>query len=365
MANTQYKPDYGVAPGDVLLDIIEARDISQADLAKRCGRPEKTISGIINGNTGIMIDTAMQFERTLGIKAEIWLALEGKYKIWQQRLEEEERLSKCAAWVKQFPFKDMKRRELVSDCSSIGGKTKEILSFFGVNSIEVFDDYVEKPIAASLRHSPVQKSNRYALHTWLREGEMKANQHTFPEYSKEKFQRAVKAMRGLTTLNISEAVKEAKQACAESGVALVVIPAYRGVAASGIARWVNQNKLAVIQLSVRGKTDDKLWFSFFHECAHILKHPKRKIFIDGMNEREDTQEELEADKFAQDILIPSKHYADFLSAEAFSRKAIQTFAKNISIAPGIVVGRLQKEGLLKYSQLNSLKKRLVVSTDKD
>jgi len=36
---------------------------------------------------------------------------------------------------------------------------------------------------------------------------------------------------------------------------------------------------------------------------------------------------------------------------------IQAFAKRIGIAPGIVVGRMQKDGLLPWTHLNGLKIR--------
>ncbi len=38
---------------------------------------------------------------------------------------------------------------------------------------------------------------------------------------------------------------------------------------------------APIRLSLRHKTDDHLWFTFFHEAGHILLHGKRLTFIEG------------------------------------------------------------------------------------
>ncbi|MBK6514442.1 MAG: hypothetical protein IPG04_10075 [Polyangiaceae bacterium] len=47
---------------------------------------------------------------------------------------------------------------------------------------------------------------------------------------------------------------------------------------SGLARWLHKDQ-ALIQLSLRHKTADHLWFSF-HEAGHILLHGKKTIFID-------------------------------------------------------------------------------------
>jgi HTH-type transcriptional regulator/antitoxin HigA len=43
--------------------------------------------------------------------------------------------------------------------------------------------------------------------------------------------------------------------------------------------WLTPNK-PLIQLSLCGKTNDRFWFTFFHEVAHILLHSKEEIFLD-------------------------------------------------------------------------------------
>ena len=87
--NTQFNPDYAVHPGELLSDILEARGITQAELARRCGILEKTISEIVNGDTSVMADTAILLGETLGINAQIWFRLENKYKSWKRRQEKE------------------------------------------------------------------------------------------------------------------------------------------------------------------------------------------------------------------------------------------------------------------------------------
>jgi Zn-dependent peptidase ImmA (M78 family) len=126
---------------------------------------------------------------------------------------------------------------------------------------------------------------------------------------------------------------------------------------SGIARWLSKDK-ALIQLSLRHKTNDHLWFSLFHEAGHILLHGKKAVFID---ERGGDHAELEAEAnlFASNLLIPAASYARFTSAKDFSGASVKRFAAQQGIAPGIVVGRLQHDGLIPYSMQNELKERLV------
>jgi addiction module HigA family antidote len=50
--------------------------MTQAELAERAGKPEKTISEIISGKAAITPETALQLERVLGVPASFWNNLE-------------------------------------------------------------------------------------------------------------------------------------------------------------------------------------------------------------------------------------------------------------------------------------------------
>jgi HTH-type transcriptional regulator/antitoxin HigA len=112
---------------------------------------------------------------------------------------------------------------------------------------------------------------------------------------------------------------------------------------------------ALIQLSLYGKQNDRLWFTFFHEAAHILLHDKKDIFLDECNDGEKlkSEQEEEADAWARDFLIPPE-YSDGLKPLK-SKDAVQAFAQQLGIHPGIVVGRLQHDGIIKPSWMNGLK----------
>jgi len=90
----------------------------------------------------------------------------------------------------------------------------------------------------------------------------------------------------------------------------------------------------------------------FHEAGHIVLHG-HNLFLEGAGGMDEARE-LEANRFAADLLIPPKHVPT-LAAIDKSTTAVETFAKTIGIAPGIVVGRMQREGLLPWTHLNGLK----------
>jgi len=110
-------------------------------------------------------------------------------------------------------------------------------------------------------------------------------------------------------------------------------------------------------LSLRYKTDDHLWFTFFHEAAHILLHGKRGLFIEGLDDED--QREEEANRFAAEFLIPPGPLMEFLDRHRrTSLEDVERFAAELGISPGIVVGRLQHDKHLPQTHGNALKRRL-------
>ena len=110
-----------------------------------------------------------------------------------------------------------------------------------------------------------------------------------------------------------------------------------------------------IILTARGKDADKFWFSLFHEISHIaLGHVGRP---DAASE----DEEKAADKWSGDILIAAEEFEAFRRDRDYSERSVLQFAKSQGIAPGIVVGRMQLEGMIKYSVLNHLKEKYEIA----
>ena len=54
-------------------------------------------------------------------------------------------------------------------------------------------------------------------------------------------------------------------------------------------------------------------------------------------------------------------YEAFREERDYSERRVLQFAKAQGIAPGIVVGRMQLEGMIKYSMLNNLKEKYEIA----
>lgn len=82
VTKTDAYPDVAIHPGEYLSEEIEARGISQKELAKLMGRPLNAINEIINGKKAITAETALQLEEVIPeIPARFWLNLETDYQL--------------------------------------------------------------------------------------------------------------------------------------------------------------------------------------------------------------------------------------------------------------------------------------------
>ena len=354
-ATNQFRPDYAVPLGWVLQERLEVQGISHAEFARRCGRSPKLISEIIAGKAPLEPGTALQFEKVLGVDASIWLGIESNFRLHRAREAEAEDAAASAEWAKAFPVSDLVERGCFQRPGSDVDGVMKLLTFFGVGSIDAWTARYGFANVA-YRHSPSFKSSEAALATWLRLGQIEAERQDCAEYSESRFKRAVRTIRGLTREPVVEALQQTEALCNEAGVAVALVKPLPKTALSGAAWWLSPRK-AVIQLTARHKTDDHLWFSFFHETAHILLHSKKGIFVDETN-GDDAEFEAEANEWASNFLIPKRAWQHFVSMSPLSGRAVKAFADEQGIAPGIVVGMLQHRRLLPWTHLNGLKVKL-------
>ncbi len=352
----KYQPDYAVPPGETLRETIEHYGMSQAELADRTGRPKKTINEIIKGKTAITPETALQFERVLGVPDSFWNNLERNYQEAIARKKERQQLQHASQWLDQVPWREMTRRNWIKKHDDRLDQLREVLSFFGVVSPQTWENLWRAP-QTSFRQSPAFQANPWAVSVWLRKGEIEAQKIKCASYQREKFKLALLSIRKLTMNPPELFLPDMRKRCAESGVALVFVRELPRSRVSGATRWMTPEK-ALIELSLRYKSDDQYWFSFFHEAGHILLHGKKKVFIDDGDANKRNEKEVEADKFSADFLIPPEQFRLILDNRALDETLISSTAAKLHIAPGIIIGRLQHEAEIPFNRLNHLKRRL-------
>lgn len=354
-----FAPDWISPPGETIADLIEEREWSQVDLAKRLGFTPKHVSLLINGKAPITEDTALKLESVLGSSASFWLSREAQYRAKVAQQEAEVDLQQWVPWLDELPVKELMDKGVIQkqrrDGKNKPAIVRELLRFFGVASPDDWRNYYAG-MECAFRRTRSEQSDVGAISAWLRQGEIQAEGLNCPKYSKTKFESAVHTIRALTLLPPTEFVPQMSKFCWDAGVVFFLVQAIPRAHTSGVARWLNPHK-ALIQLSLYGKTNDRFWFTFFHEAAHILLHGKKEIFLDEWDGGESLQsaQEIEADQWAKQFLIPSEYEAELPGLR--SKESVIAFADRLGIHPGIVVGRLQHEEIIPMSWMNDFKAR--------
>ena len=356
-----FAPDWVSPPGESILDIAEERGWTQAELALRLGYSEKHISQLINGKVPVTVDAAQRLERVLGSTMDFWLTREASYQKHKARLEAAERHVGWVPWLDELPLKEIMSSGAIAkqrvDARNKPGLVEACLRFFGVASPDDWRAHYGS-MQMAFRRSRAEQCDVGAISAWLRLGEQQAERLDGPKYDKARFEKALNAIRGLTCEAPDVFEPQMRKLLHEAGVLLVLVPAIPRAHVSGVARWLGPTR-PLIQLSLYGKTNDKFWFAFFHEAAHILLHAnshadKKSIFLDDPNAAHtDDPQEHEANQWAGNRLIPAQ--CAHLLPGLRSKAAVIEFALQIGVHPGIVVGRLQHDGLIDPSWMNDLK----------
>ena len=330
-----YEPDYAVPPGETIREQMEHYGWTQLELATRLDTTVQTINRIFKGEQPITLETATKLERVLGAPARFWNNLELNYRERLTKLEDQVRLKADLAWLKTIPVKELSRRGAIADSDDPVERLHRVLAFYGVCNVKAWRDLWEKPAAVAARRSPCFESQPGAASAWLRLGQLQALNRTCAVYDKVRFSALLQDVRQLTKDSVN-AISTLVERCAACGVSVALVPEMPKAPWSGATLWLSPEKVMIL-LNLRGKAEDKFWFSFFHEAGHVLNDSKKDLLInDGSS---DDPREQRANDFAAETLIPQT-YNDSIR-QARTETDIKRLANEIGIAAGIVAGRYQ------------------------
>jgi HTH-type transcriptional regulator/antitoxin HigA len=352
----QYRPVVVTPPGDTIGELLEERELRQAELATRMGVTPKFVNELIAGKATISPTTALALERALDVPADFWLAREARFQEARTRAAAYHDLAANVSWLNDLPIKDMIKFKWLKSSPDKPAMVEACLHFFGVASVNAWrQQYLEQAnTSAAYRASDKFQRNPGAVATWLRMGEVCAAQIECAPFDRDKFLAVLAHVRKLTLeSDPATFIPQLRRLLAASGVALAIVRAPTGCPLYGAVRWLSPQK-ALIQLSVRYLRSDSFWFTFFHECGHIALHGKKILFLEGKGMS--GTEEDEANRFAADRLIPPSSWATFQPI-SITEQVIREFARTIGIDPGIVLGRLQNDDRVAWSRFSSLKAR--------
>ncbi|MFM9850226.1 MAG: ImmA/IrrE family metallo-endopeptidase [Hyphomicrobiaceae bacterium] len=340
------------------MDILMQRRLSQPTFAKQLGLGLDDVRRLTQGLTSIDSQLAGQLAVLLGPSKEFWLARERQFRERMHQDDLEEAQLSPEEWASQLPLKDMARFGWIGSTTSKKEAAIECLHFFEVPSVRAWHRKYRGDLSvAAFRTSPSFASNPAAVAAWLKKAEKLSREIACVKWDRRKFLAKVSELRKLTRQkDPARFIPELTSACAECGVALVILRAPSGCRASGATRFLTPER-ALIVLSFRYRSDDHFWFTFFHEAGHLLLHDMDALFLEDGSDVT-ANEEREANAFAEEVLVPPSARAELMAVRP-SVNDIVRFARRLGISPGIVVGQMQHHGRIRRDRFNGLKRRFV------
>jgi HTH-type transcriptional regulator / antitoxin HigA len=345
-------------PGDTLLEALETRSMSQAELALRTGRPLKTINEIIKGKTAITPETALQLERVLNIPASFWINREQQYRESLARRDEREKLAEGIQWLENIPIQELIEVGWLSPAIDPVNQLEEVLKFFGVSSPSLWSSYWINSYAP-LKDSAAYQNDPESVTVWLRKGEIEAQKINTRLFDPRGLRNVFDHFRQLTFQPAQTFYPRLQDLCAQVGIAFCVIQELPNSRLQGVTRWINAEK-ALIQLSSSRNEDSTFWPAFFHAIGHLLLHGKRDIFIEEGSSSRDDLKEQQASGFAFEQLSQHTGFLETMKElDVVNSNTIENWSERLSISSGVIVGLLQELNLVSGNQFPELKNQYV------
>lgn len=355
MGDTAFVPRWASAPGDTIKDALDEQRVDTHSLAEALALSGEELDALLRGDTPLTIRLAERLSSTVGGSIEFWMTRDGQYREDRSRVAAD-------AWAQRLPIGEMATWGwIASDVDDWVGRIEMCLHFFDVETPEVWEtDREALAKRTHFRSSRALDADEFAVAAWLRRCEIELSEVLCRAWDRDGFARLLPQLLPLTRVRDPRLfLVELRTRCAEVGVAVGVVRAPRGCPVSGAALQL-ANGQPSIALSGRHRADDHLWFTFFHEAAHLLLHGTDALYLDEIEPDSDppsSAEEIQADDFAGALLVPPE-YEDRLIRARRSPLELRGIAGEIGVSLGIVVGQLQHRGAIGYNtKLNRLKTR--------
>lgn len=322
-------------PGEMLLDELNARQLTQAEFSAIIDRPARTVNEIIKGKRGITPETAEVIGAALDTSADMWLGMQAEYDLYQVSKKEKNRIAEVqhrSELYNLFPVVDLVRRKYISARKKASELEQEILKLLEKQSIDEIRDF------ALLRTSGGDISQNY-INTWIILGKKAALKQTgIGKFDKDALVEFAKEIRFFSRKE--SGIEEIVNKLNSLGVRIVVLPHFSKTRVDGAACWISDQE-PVILLSLRFDRIDNFYFTLLHEIGHIVLHPNSNSFIDVdiFNPKAD-QKEQEANDFALNNL-GFKSIASELQYRELSPRLLIKKSEELGIHPGLLIGHLQ------------------------
>ena len=312
-----------VPPGRHLAEKLEEMGLDANDLAARMGYTPKAVNDILQGNCRIMPEVAIMLEMVTEIPASFWLRSQIAYDEYLSRELIKATLDNQPLWRKSFP-EELDVRDWVRRSKNDGDDKSglSLLKFFAVASPKAWDGYYKDArLKVAFRISLAEVKDPYAMSAWIRRGEILSDQDPMEKLGQPTVRKNLKAAlpeiiafaaankvrpRGEKRITywtpeaevVDDCMTGLQALCRKIGIRVLFVQNFKSAPVHGMYRWYKD--VPLIQLHDRFEKRAAMWFTFFHELAHVLYHGKKGICLQNIEITHNYPEkEDEANCFAQ------------------------------------------------------------------
>ena len=327
-------------PTEIIKDEIKARGMTQNELASRMGMQKTNLSRLLKGEN-ITPAIAARLETALEIPARIWLNLQAQYEIDSRNIaarneDEQAAINNEKMLSNMLNLPELYRRMHIDTASYIQDKLQQLEDLLGFPVLEIGSKgFALQACYKNNEKFMVDEKNQT---TWLAlayiESRKNRPSETFVHGNASVAARqiAAKAHQGGLTENEIRTILDLK-----------------GISYSHVEK-LDRTPIDAVSMIVDGYPSiitthryndmSRLVFNILHELGHIHLHmdsAQNSVFVSSdCTYSRDNREEKEANKFAEDMLIPADTWKKIISGDP------KSIAKNAIV-------RVLKDGAVKYS----------------
>ncbi|WP_299890501.1 HigA family addiction module antitoxin [uncultured Ruegeria sp.] len=331
-------------PGEFITEELDARGMTQADLAFVLGWDAGQLNRLLKGKTSITPDTANLLADAFDMPAEFFMNLQQMYDL--SRAKKADPSVKTRATWSIFPVREMINRGWISDTES-SLLDLQMTRFFDKSDISEVPFVSDAPLMAHAAKKSSYESVSAGQYAWLHRVRQIAGTIECPPYDEEKLRNSMPALRShFVDIDDLPAIPALLLAC---GVRLILVEPLQGAKIDGVCLWVDGQP--VIGLTNRLDRLDNLCFVLRHEIEHVLRGDGREeqfapIDEFGGNLDSDNVELPECEKAANlaaaEFCVDQKLLNSFVLRKSpyISEKDMLLFAARAQINPAIIVGQI-------------------------
>ena len=357
-----FQPDWVSAPHETIKALLAKRGMSTQRFLDLSGCDADEFDALMRAE--ISIDEAWSdiLQKVLGVRSGFWIRLQQQFETERSALMSENLPQTEKDFVSSLPLTSMKKFGWIDFGNNFESKLMAALAFFGVESVGQYNQLFGTTLSAvAFREASTHRSKPAAIVAWLKRAEADGLGSVCDPWNKGGFENSLSEIRALTRIKDPKTfVPRLKAICARSGVAFSLVPPPDGCRASGATKFIPGEK-ALIVMSLRYKSDDQFWFTFFHEAAHLLLHSENALFLEDGSEVT-AEEEDQANEFAGSFLVPKAFWGE-IQNKRLSYKTVIAKAQKLGVSAGVLVGQLQHVGILSHDKMNFLKRRYKWTAD--